>query len=422
MRGWFVLFAFTIGVGGAFALLTALSRTPVVFEYLPTEFFHHWLVGHVVLALVFGLYFFLIFLWHRVFGAQGRKYEVLLALGAVVLVGISAGLGSGKPVQNNYFPTILDPIFFAGAGLFGLTLLLTSLRFGWISFRQMSFRDPIRITLSVGIILSLMVLFSTGWSLQDYSAPLEPAVLLERIYWFPGHIHQFVNASLLMSLWFLLVRLSGSSVPLPVASLSILLLGFPAYFIYLQVIGTDPLSSTAHQMTTLGYQAGIGIPTILVGIYLLVFRSFRRNAYSFILGLSLVLYGGGALTGYLIAGSDLRIPAHYHGVLASILIAIMGLSYYFLKDLRFSDKVSSLIRWQPALYGLGMILFSSALFWAGYFGAPRKVPGTDYISDYQLLAFLGLMGAGSVLSVFGGVIYVLYILKSVILGWRVSRA
>ena len=72
------------------------------------------------------------------------------------------------------------------------------------------------------------------------------------------------------------------------------------------------------------------------------------------------------------------------------------------------------MKWQPLLFGIGMILFSVALYLAGYLGAPRKTAGTDYITSNEVYVFMALMGAGSVLSVFSGVIYVLYLLKSII--------
>lgn len=415
MRAWFILFVLSIGSGGAFALLVALARTPYTSQYLPGQYFAHWLAGHVDLALIFGLYSFLIFLWHRVFGAESRAHEIIPALAGMILIAYSSALGLGNAVLNNYFPTILDPAFFAGAGLLGLSILLTSLRFFYKMLRPLNFRDPVRIVLSVTVILSLSLIVSLGLSLKDYNAPLEPQILLERIYWFPGHIHQFVNAGLLLAVWFLLMRLNRRGVHTSVGILSLLLIPFPFYYIYLQVLGIDALSSFAQRITTLGYQVGIGVPTLLIALLFIVKGAFRGTIFGKVLGLSIILYLAGAGTGYLIAGYDLRIPAHYHAVMASILVGIMGLSYYFLKDLRYTSALSSLVRWQPALYGFGMILFAGALFWAGYFGAPRKTPGTDYIASAEVYAFMALMGAGSVLSVFSGVIYVLYLLRCIVL-------
>ncbi len=436
MRAWFVLFVISIGVGGAFAILVALSRTPYTANYLPGEFFAHWLVGHVDLALIFGLYSFLIFLWHRVFGAESRSHEFIPALAGMILIAYSAALGLGKAVLNNYFPTILHPAFFAGAGLIGLSILLTSLRFLFKMLRPLNFRDPVRIVLSGTVILSLALIVSLLLSLRDYNAPLEPQILLERIYWFPGHINQFVNAGLLIAVWFLLARLNQKKISFLLGIISLGLVPFPVYLIYLQIYGVDSLSAFAHRITTMGYQIGIGVPTVLLSLMLLLKGAWRGGIFGKILGLSILIYLIGSGMGYLVAGFDLtflksiwegfsvlenlmgsadaRVPAHYHAVLASILLGIMGLSYYFLKDLRYVFALPSLIKWQPLLFGLGMILFSVSLYWAGYYGAPRKTPGTEYMDSTGVSAFMALMGAGSVLSVFSGVIYVLYLLKSII--------
>ncbi len=414
MRGWFLLFVISIGTGGGFALMTAVARTPFVSDHIDPSLFYHWLIGHVDTALIIGLFSFLIFLWHKVFGREARSYELFLASGGFIMIAGSSALGLGKPVHNNYLPTLLHPVFFVGVLLFLGGVLLTALRFIPVSIGALRGREPVSFVLGVSLWLSLL-LFISGLLSLPYSGDMEEVYLsLERTYWFPGHIHQFINASILMAVWFLLVRIAGMELPVIFARLSVLFLFFPMVYILVQFLGWDPLDQRSVRLTTYGYAVGIGIPTIATSVYILFRAGARKSPYSIVLVVSALLYLVGAMIGYLIAGSDLRIPAHYHGVIASILTGVMGLTYHFLKELGFRRELPSLIRWQPALYGIGMILFVVALFWAGYFGAPRKTFGTAYIDSLKVYIFMGLMGAGSVVSVLSGAVFVLYSLISVV--------
>ena len=414
MRGWFLLFVISIGTGGAFALMTAIARTPFVSDHIEPSLFYHWLIGHVDTALIIGLFSFLIFLWHKVFGREARGYELFLASAGFLMIAGSSAIGLGKPVHNNYLPTLLHPLFFIGVLLFLGGVLLTALRFIPVSIGALRDKEPVSFVLGVSVWLSLL-LFISGLLSLPYSGNMEEVYLsLERTYWFPGHIHQFVNASLLMAVWFLLVRIADIELPMIFARLSLLFLSFPIVYILVQFLGWDPLDQRSVRLTTYGYALGIGIPTIIASIYIIFNGWAKRNSYSAVLVVSSLLYLVGAMIGYLIAGSDLRIPAHYHGVIASILTGVMGLTYYFLKELGFRRNVSSLVRWQPTLYGAGMILFVIALFWAGYFGAPRKTFGTAYIDSLKVYIFMGLMGVGSVVSVLSGAVFVLYSLISVV--------
>ncbi len=413
MSPWFFLFVLSIGGGGFFALLVALIRTPGVSALLPEGLFYHWLIGHVDLALIIGLLSFLVFLWHRVFEEHERVHEFALCYGGTFLIFLSALLGLGVPVHNNYVPTISHPVFFAGVLLFGIGYTLTSLRFLPIALRGILSKENVRGVLSVSVILSLVLSASLTISFLR-TPPMEEVYLyFERLYWLPGHVHQFINACLLISSWLLLSDLSGRKVTLDLRLLHLLLIPFPLIYLLVQIWGKDPLSLKG--LTTLGYAAGIGVPTLIYALLFLVKVAFRGGFYSNALGLSTLLYVVGASMGYLIVGSDLRIPAHYHGVIASILTSLMVLTYRYLMEFGKAGELPKLVKAQPYLYGSGMLLFVLGLFWSGYFGAPRKTPGTGYIESLEVYLFMILMGVGSVLSVVGGIIFVAFVLYSIII-------
>ena len=414
MRPWFLLFLFSIGAGGFFALLVALARTPGVSSLLPEGLFYHWLIGHVDLALIIGFLSFLVAQWHRVFGDVDFKRLHLFAYAGASLIFLSALLGLGTPVHNNYVPTLDHTLFFAGVVLFGVGYLLSALSFLRASLPSLISEDPLKAVLSVSVLLSLIFGLSLLLSFMKTPRVEETYLYFERLYWLPGHVHQFVNATLLIYSWSFLSRVSGRDVPRIVPKLSLLLLPFPVIYLIVQIFTEDTIAEEVKALTTLGYAVGIGVPTLVSAVVFLVRSAFRGGFFSNSLGISVVIYIMGASMGYLIAGSDLRIPAHYHGVIASILISLMVLTYYHLRELGFVDEFPKLVRIQPYLYGVGMILFVMGLFWSGYFGAPRKTPGTGYIESMEVYAFMLLMGLGSILSVVGGIIFVGYVLYSII--------
>ena len=414
MKPWFLLFVVSIGAGGFFALLVALARTPGVSDLFPPQLFYHWLIGHVDLALIMGFLSFLVALWHRAFRFETRVHEVMLAYLGALLVFLSALLGLGTAVHNNYVPTLVHPLFVAGVVAFGFGFFLASLRFLRRSLKGLSSGDVLETTLGVSVILSL--LFPLSLFLSYFRTPSleETYIYFERLYWLPGHIHQFINASLLLSSWTLLLKVSGYEPPRWLRLSAFLLIPFPFLYLLLQVFVEDSTAGWVRAVTTTGYAVGIGVPTLLFVVTLLRSVLSIKDFFARVVLLSMLIYVLGALMGYLIAGSDLRIPAHYHGVIASILIALMGLTYRFLRELGYVGELPKLVKFQPYLYGVGMLLFTSGLFWAGVYGAPRKTFGTGYIESLKVFIFMLVMGLGSVLSVMGGIIFVVYVLYSII--------
>ena len=410
MKGWFYLFIASIGAGGFFALLVALARTPKLADLIPPQFFYHWLIGHVDLALIVGFLSFLMFLWNRHLSQKSGLLEKLLCYGGWTFIFFSSLFGLGKAVHNNYVPTIVHPLFFGGIFLFGIGYLLTALRFLKESLKGLTSADPVKVALSVSVLLSVLFPLTLIVSFLRQEPSEEIYLYYERLYWLGGHIHQFVNASLLVTSWLLISRYDGRDAPYVLRYASLYLIPFPLVYFFLQVVVSDPISAQVKMVTTLGYAVGIGIPTLATAFYLLFKHSFRGSFLSNALGLSVLMYILGAGMGYLIAGSDLRIPAHYHGVIASILIALMTLTYVYLKEMKMLEDIPPLARLQPYLYGVGMLLFTSGLFWAGVYGAPRKTYGTGYIESLKVYLFMALMGLGSVLSVLGGIIFVALIL------------
>ena len=136
---------------------------------------------------------------------------------------------------------------------------------------------------------------------------------------------------------------------------------------------------------------------------------------------SLVLFGVGGIVGLFIQGSNVKIPAHYHGCIVGVTIALMGLAYLLLPALGFARPAARLATWQPYVYGGGQLLHITGLVWSGGYGVQRKVAGSEQVlRTTQEVAGMGLMGLGGLIAIIGGILFVYVMLLAIVRGRRAS--
>jgi hypothetical protein len=128
---------------------------------------------------------------------------------------------------------------------------------------------------------------------------------------------------------------------------------------------------------------------------------------------SIVLFGAGGLIGLMISGSNVKIPAHYHGSIVGITLAFMGLAYHLLPRMGYARPDARLARLQPAIYGAGQLAHVIGLVWSGGYGVQRKVAGADQLlRGFEQVAAMGLMGLGGLAAVAGGLLFILIVGKA----------
>ncbi len=124
--------------------------------------------------------------------------------------------------------------------------------------------------------------------------------------------------------------------------------------------------------------------------------------------LSVLVFTLGGVISMTIKGSNVKIPAHYHSVIGAVTLAFMGLTYHLLSLINREVYLQKISRIQPYLYGLGVLIFSLGLFWAGSHGVPRKTAGSaQNLDSYAKLAGMGLMGLGGIIAILGGATFVI---------------
>jgi len=129
---------------------------------------------------------------------------------------------------------------------------------------------------------------------------------------------------------------------------------------------------------------------------------------------SLLLFGAGGVIGFLIVGSNVRVPAHYHGSIVAVTIAFMGVIYHLIPRLGFREISRKWTEWQPAVYGIGRLLHVLGLAWSGGYGVQRKMAGSAQgLEGFQQTAGMGLMGFGGMIAITGGIWFLVVVFVAV---------
>ncbi len=414
----------SLAIAGVFAFLLAISRIPgieTVFPW-PVGFFHKGLVIHVVFSFVvwFLAVFGALLLVAANQAAGGRpRFEGLgkaavtgMAL-ATPLLFVPALLDRGEPTLNNYVPVIIDPLYYAGLAVMGASMALAVLRLLLNLRRGMATAlDPMPTVMAGAGLVYVVALICFVVSYARLAGDAPTHAFNEDLFWGGGHILQFLNTLLLVVAWSVLAAfVFGPSVPgrgVVLAAAALLVVSvLPAPFFYLVF---EPFSAEhAGAFTTLQY--AMAPPTVLVAAAIALRRNrqlpWREPAF-LCLVLSVTVFAVGGGLGLFVDGADTRTPAHYHGVIAGVTLAFMGLFYVtFLPLLERSPKRGKLMFAQIYLFAGGQLAACVGLFLAGGFGAPRKTAGAAQgLEAMGAIVGMALNGIGALFAVLGGILFI----------------
>ena len=414
---WLVLAITFLGIGGGFAFLVAMSRTPFVSRFFPPGYLHHALVGHVILAILFWLLSFAVVFWSLHFKGPELKLSRWCSLAGALIVTLSVLFGAGEAVINNYVPTLDTPVFLFGLTLFFIGFSMNVLAYLADAVRHIFSSDPATGALAASVLIAVIMIVSMVVSILMDGNSTTPIIYYERLFWIPGHIQQVMNGALLVAVWYALqgrLAAGGRKGP-PWRFLRYVTIALPLSALVLFAIPfvSDPVAIKAKVAAEAIYGIGLGIPVFIHIIHIIMgfrrgFGRSGRSVASVSLVLSMAIYVLGMAIAYGGFGNDLRIPAHYHGAVTSLTLSFMGLSYYLIKGCRGRVFAERIARAQPVIYGVGMLLFITGLFVSGLLGAPRKTYGVAFTADPVVLSALTAMGIGTLMAVAGGILFVFY--------------
>ncbi len=425
--GWLILALVSLVFAGIFSLLLVLARTPLVQGWIPfIDFFHVSLVVHVTLSVLVWLLSISAAMWSL---STGRNYElwdnaslVLAAVGTVIII-ISPFAGAGNPQMSNYVPVLQHPMFFAGLCLFAAGIASHIAR-SLISYRRIGAELTGTAALQAGITMSAGV---TGAAMVCVLASrsgippeMDGQIYFEFLFWGGGHVMQFSYTLLMMVCWVVLAFASGCRVDLTPRLTLVFLV-----FLALPII-VVPFLYLAHDVTSPGHRLAFtelmkygGLSCLPLGLAVVagLFSADKpvgesRYLRSALIS-SIILFAAGGVLGFMISGLDIVIPAHYHGATVGVTIAFMGLTYYLLPRLGFGPLPERMAFLQPLLYGGGQLMHIVGLAWTGGYGVQRKTAGlAQGVDRLGEVAGMGLMGLGGLVSVIGGLLFLIVAWKS----------
>jgi hypothetical protein len=336
----------------------------------------------------------------------------------------------------NYIPVLDEPLFLGGLVVFAAGVALLVLRGMQASLHvrpRLSGADALRFGLNASLVSTAVALLAFGWSLAAVPPALDAKAYYELVFWGGGHVLQFTWTLLMLVAWLWLADAAGARVPLSPRVVTLLFgIGLASVFVTpLIYLAYDVGSVEHHRLLTwlMRFGGGLAIPPIAVAVVWALLRTRHASAHARVasdarplraaLWSSIALFGAGGIIGFAINGSNVKIPAHYHGCIVGVTIALMGLAYLLLPALGFARPAARLATWQPYVYGGGQLLHITGLVWSGGYGVQRKVAGSEQVlRTTQEIAGMGLMGLGGLIAIAGGILFVYVMLQAIVRGRR----
>ena len=428
--GWLLLSLGALVIGGLFSLLIVLSRTPYFQEVIPfSDFFHTALVVHVDMTVLVWFLGFAGVLWslnRSVRCIQCSWFALGLTVIGTFVITLSPFFGAAEPLMNNYVPVLQHPMFLSGLILFGsgfTILVLNGLFFSHSVKSTMSGDGALRFGLYTALIAALISLMILVMSYIDMPEFAESAYFYELLFWDAGHTLQFMHIQLMLVSWLWMATVAGISLKLsPRVALIIFAMGLLPVILTPFIYAMYDLGAATHKQS-ISYlmQYGGGLASLPVGLIILF--GFIRTKRTVIksgpefnaLVFSILLFGVGGIIGFMISGSNVTVPAHYHGSIVAVTLAYMGVTFHIMPRLGFNEIKSKWATRQPVIYAVGQLMHIIGLVWSGGYGVQRKTAGVDQgLVDIERIAGMGIMGLGGLIAVIGGIMFLVIVFKSML--------
>jgi hypothetical protein len=433
---WLGLGLAALIAAGVLSILLVLSRTPGIARVLPVaDFFQVALVAHVDLSVLVWFCAFAGMLWTLNSAPRALRvatWGFALVAAGTAAIALAPFAGAGRPVMANYIPVLDEPIFLAGLVVVALGVAVVVLR-GMATSLPVRLRldggDALRFGLNASLVATAVALLAFVASFAAAPSSLAPKAYYELLFWGGGHVLQFTWTLLMLVAWLWLADATGARVPLSPRVVTLLFgIGLASVFATpLIYLAHDVGSIEHHRLLTwlMRFGGGLAIPPVAAAVVLALARHRHvaddAKPLRASLVASLVLFCAGGGIGFLISGSNVKIPAHYHGCIVGVTIALMGLAYLLLPKLGFARPSGRLATWQPCIYGGGQLLHIAGLVWSGGYGVQRKVAGSEQVlRTTQEIAGMGLMGLGGLIAVIGGILFVAVMVNA--MWYRVDAA
>lgn len=431
-RWWLVLGVAALGIAGLYSLVLVIARTPSL-AAMPifSRLFHEALVVHVDLSVLVWFLAIACLLWSLAARASKPLIPfmeeaalICFALGTLFIAGSPLD-SKAEALMSNYIPVISSPLFFVGLALLLCGVVLMLVRIATAASTEDGFFDkPMQFGLLSAALITMLAIAAFFWSFHAMPPMIEGQQYYEIAFWGGGHVLQFTHTQMLLLCWLLVARALKPGFMANNSYWLYTLFGIgllAAFTTPLGYIGKEVTSFEHRQFFTHQMIAGGGIAASIMGLCLLPLmwsqrgqRKGENRALLSTLFMSVLLFLYGGVLAGMIQGQNVVIPAHYHGSIVGVTLGFMALAYLLLPRFGYRPVAGmKLAFWQPIVYGGGQLLHISGLAWSGGYGVLRKTPGGFAEVSAGVKAAMGLMGAGGLLAIIGGLMFVLVVIKSV---------
>lgn len=442
VRAWVWLAVGALAIAGIFSIIIAAARAPGTQALFPNpDFFRLALTVHVNLSVLVWLLAMAMVLLSLGTAQPNSPSKLCAALHHLSLSLAAAGCAGmalapfftqdALPYLNNYVPMISGDWFWPGLLLFlgGIALTTITRTIGFARTPKpaapLSPQYRLHYNATSAICITLLSAFICGyislWLLNrgDARISLNEGDYYEHLFWPMGHLLQFTYTQCMLMGWLVLAGAAGVKIPTRDTAFinAAFLLNILATLVMPFVLATlDPLGAeymlyfTAH-MQWLGGIAPLLVAGILLRQWWPQRIRMKPHAGTRYLLWSLLLFGVGGLWAAHITEINTVVPAHYHGSIVGVTLALMGYAVLLLPSLGYADASQwRITRWQPVLYGGGQLLHIIGLGWSGGYGALRKTPGAMESMEGKIA--MGVMGLGGLIAVIGGVLFIIIMVRA----------
>lgn len=423
--GWLLIGLIALAISGLFSVILAVAWHPSI-KAAPifATLFQRSLIAHVNLSITIWFLccaFMLMSEKRAIKIPYLDKSAKILMLLVIALITITSLLPSAVPILCNYIPLLNHQLFFCALGLTMAATILKILEFiiGTIQQPNINLNAHSNIIIASLLIAAMVAFVVSGKSVRSEIIFAEdPLIYGEMLFWGGGHIVQYAWVQLMLMAWVLMLQHTGfkfgSGLKLVFYSNLIAILTAPIpYFLY------PVTSGDFRELFTLLMAWISGLAPILFIIYYVAIGMKTKqklippynNMVSASLWWSVLLFALGGAFAVMIDGINVKIPAHYHGSLLGVTVALMGLTYLLLQTHYNNKAALRLGFWQPTVLGIGQVMHIVGLFWSGGYGVQRKSPmqGGKAIEMADLP--LRIQSTGGGLAIIGGLLFLIVCLR-----------
>ena len=393
-RAWLIFATITLGLAAFLLIPAALGSVLGVQEVLESAIIVRPLISHIFFSMVVACSAFQAILWMlAVLWVEASRFPVLpawigfgLAVAGSGLAAISTLLGWGDPVLAEFVPVIVEPAFLSGFGLFILGVAVTTSSFIYAITSVDIGRMPL---IPFGMLCTALIIIAAGLSGVATLARLfgdwfafqlawrTPYILIQAIFWGPGHLITFSLVGTMVVAWTLLMPAPGlQGLEEQLARLGFVLLVFFAVIVLIVLFAVDPLALPKMTGLNVAIRGSLTLPVLFLGS-VVSRRVFNRDSRprSPALLLSILLFALGLLIVLVGIGhkSLAWVPPHYQAMIpGAVLVAFMGVTAELILPWDRSLISESLARIQAYLCGGGIFTVALAMFWAALLGGERR--------------------------------------------------